>query len=451
MQHTATHDELAELLAKLTPEKALKLAAYAEEQRIAGERAFPTDLILDSLRPTLTQQQAQRTPTALRLFCEPIEDFLVDRRDFKQPGRIARRSIRTLWRWLSDDALRLDLPDLEAQLSSAILSGNVWLQEGLHERLQVEVLRAIEAATQSAESEAARYALARKLGGDDVVHDMQEIGFLIARAQPLSRFKAQLPQRIDTLSDQHLATIRETCAALTGPQAGLKPYAALLVLARLDQPWEAVRLAEGTTDFDAAAEILLADIEGLALDIAGVQPNTFDPAALLPKLDRFVRTCVGLIRELRGKGTANWRQRLLRTHQLAACALNELVEIVPAHIAAALPLTRPGTFSVRRQREPDLSEPPDAFKVRRALELTKFLASSAPYARGGGFHLAHRQAFDAASDHVRAFAESAGRELHAPNRDKHERLEAYLTHAGDILEALLATPDIEQFRYRIAV
>lgn len=446
---TTARDELATLLAALSPEKAMKLAAYAEEQRNSGVRTFPSELILNALRPALSQAQAQRTPTALRMLCEPLEDFLVDRRDFKQAGRIARRSIRSLWRWLSDEALPNDLPDLEAQLSSAILSGNVWLQEGLHERLQHDVLQAIRAASDYAQSDAGRYTLARRLGGDDVLTDMEEIGFLIARARPLALLRARLPQRIETLSDRELAAVRAACEPMTDP--ALKPYAAMLVLTRLDQPWEGLRLIAGDRDFEAAAEVLLTDVEGLALDIAGVQPATFDPAQLLPKVDRFVRSCVGLIRELRGTAQANWRQRLLRTHQLAACALNELAANAPTAIANALPMTRPSTFSMRRNREPDLAEAPDAFKVRRALEWTEFLAASAPYARGGGFQTTHADAFEAACDYVKAYAESAARELHTPDRAKHERLQAYLAHANEILEALLKAPDVEQYRYRAVV
>lgn len=441
-------EELAALLRKLSPEKALKLAAFAEEQRNAGTRAFPSDLILESLRPTLSQLRAERLPTALRMLCEPVEEFLVDRRDFKQPGRIARRSIRALWRWLSEEALPNDLPDLEAQLSSAILSGNVWLQEGLHERLQHDVLQAIRAAADYAQSDAGRYTLARRLGGDDVLTDMEEIGFLIARARPLVQVRTKLPARIETLSDDQLAIVREACDALSAEQSDLKPYAALLVLRRLDQPWEGLRLIGSDRDFEAAAEVLLTDVEGLALDIAGVQPATFDPSFLLPKLDRFVRSCVGLIRELRGAGQANWRQRLLRTHQLAACALNELVAGAPAAIASALPMTRPPALSMRRHREPGLTAVPDPFKLRRALEWTQFLAASAPYARGGGFHEAHAHAFEAACDYVKSYAESAARELHTPDRSKHERLQAYLAHADQILEALLKAPDAEQYRYR---
>ena len=445
---TAARDELAALLGSLSPEKALKLAAFAEEQRNAGVRAFPSALILDSLRPTLSRIQAQRLPTALRMLCEPIEDFLVDRRDFKQPGRIARRSVRALWRWLNDEALRSDLPDLEAQLSSAILSGNVWLQEGLHERLQQDVLQAIRVAADYAQNDAGRYTLARHLGGEDVLTDMEEIGFLLARARPLALVRAKLPPRIETLNDVELAAVREACETLTGDQAGLKSYAALLVVGRLDQPWEGLRLIANDRDFEAAADVLLTDVECLALDIAGVQPATFDSAQLLPKLDRFVRSCVGLIRELRSTGQPNWRQRLLRTHQLAGCALNELVAGAPAAIEQAMPMSKPATFSMRRQREPDLTEAPDTFKMRRALEWTQFLAASAPYAKGGGFHAAHADAFEAACDYVKSYAQSAARELHTPDREKHERLQAYLHCANQVLEALLKAPDIEQYRYR---
>ena len=90
MQLPVKEHELKQFLGSLPSDKALTLAAAVERGRLAGDSKLPADLILEGLRPQLRRMNARRIATPQRLVCEAFADFLVNERDFKQPGRIAR-------------------------------------------------------------------------------------------------------------------------------------------------------------------------------------------------------------------------------------------------------------------------------------------------------------------------------------------------------------------------
>ena len=166
MQLPTKEHELKRLLATLPTDKALTLAAAVERGRLAGDRSLPVEVILDGLRPTLRRVQARRVPTAQRLFCEPFADFLVDDpREYKQPGRIARSTVRALWRWLKD-VLRVGLAELETQVSRAVFSRDMRLQAEVTQRMHAEILSVLRAALDRAvQGSTERRVLAAKFGG----------------------------------------------------------------------------------------------------------------------------------------------------------------------------------------------------------------------------------------------------------------------------------------------
>jgi hypothetical protein len=445
----AKQRELNRFLAALPASRALELAAIAERKRISGERSFPADMILDALRPTLADHEALRTPTPQRLFCEPLADFLVDERDHKQPGRIARASVGALWRWLANDGMPTMLHELEAHISDAVLAENVRRQDDLLLRLRREVLKAMVAALNLAhENRNARYDLAARLGGEEVLIDFEEIAFLLASADELLPLRELLPKRIGTLTDEHIAHVLAARTRANEKNRDLIPYLGLLVLARLDQPWQALRLTgtgrRGRTDLNAVGDLLLADMESMAVDIASTQIDLLDPDALAQKLHRFERLSRGLTEEIRSRHGAQWSQALTRTKQLAYETMEGLFAQAPREVAAALPLAKAGTFSMRRQRQPDLAHDPDPMKLDRALRWTYLLTNTTPAARNGALNNAHRKALDAVSNYLSTYAECAAAELRTPDIEKHARVQAYLKHADELLRLVIGATDDDQ-------
>lgn len=452
----AKQRELSRFLAALPPKRALQLAALAERKRVAGERDFPADLVLDALRPSLAEQEALRTPTPQRLFCEPFADFLVDDREIKQPGRIARSSVRVLWRWLAKDAMGATLHELEAQIGDAVLAENLRLQDDLLQRLRRNVVNVVRIATANAgDNSAARNDLAARLGGEDVLIDIEEVTFLLAAEDDLLPLRETLPKRIDTLKDEHVNQVLAARARLSERKVDLVPYLGLLLLARLDQPWQALRLTgsgrRGRTDFNAVGDILVADAEGLAVDIAATQVDLLNPDKLAAKFHRFDRLTRGLSLEMRNRHGLQWTQALQRIKDLAHGTLEALFAQAPREVAAALPLTKAGPFSMRRHRQPDLASDPDPMKLDRALRWTCLLTNTAPIAPKSALAAQHKKAFEAVSAYLSSYAESAAAELKSPDIEKHTRVQAYLKHADELLNTLIAATEDDDFQHRVAM
>jgi hypothetical protein len=263
------------------------------------------------------------------------------------------------------------------------------------------------------------------------------------------------------LTDQHTSFVRDMYDQLAARRPELCPYVGLLVLSRLKRPWEALRLASvmsrrtneilfSQTDMGIVGDILLADMEHLALDIASVRPDLLDADAVLNKLERFVQMSGGLVREIGVRRDGKWGQRLIKIRQLASDAMDALIVRAPREIMAALPVQRLGAFSGRGPRRPDLSRDPDVQKIERALLWGRLLAGSTPYASGGAFHAAHKDAFEEVSHYLRTYAESMVSELRALDFDKRPRAQEYMQHAETLSDAILGVEETDLMRRRVA-
>ena len=463
MQLPAKEHELKQFLASLPGDKAATLALAVERDRLQGKPGMPADLILGGLRPVLRTTSARRVPIPQRLVCEPFADFLInDPRDFKQAGRISRSSIRALWRWLAKDGLRVTLAEFESQIGYAILQRESQLQADMVARLQSEIVAAVRMALgRSGDGLAERRALAVKLGGEDALSDVEEMALLLSGGNELAPLRGLLPRRIDTLTEQHTTFVRDLYDQLAGRRPELCPYVGLLVLARLKRPWEALRLATvmsqrtdeilfSQTDMGIVGDLLLADMEHLALDIASVRPDSLESDALLDKLDRFVQMSGGLVREIGVKRDGKWGQRLIKIRQLASDAMDALIARAPREIIAALPVQKLGAFGGRGPRRPDLSRDPDVSKVERALLWGKLLAGSTPYAGGGAFYSSHKTAFEEVSQYLRQYADSMVTEFRTLDFGKRPRAQSFMAHAEALSDAVLGVEETDVMRRRAA-
>lgn len=462
MRSTAREIELRNLLASLPPEKATRLANAVERSRLTGETGLPAPLILEGLRPTLRKVTTRRTPTAQRLFCEAFSDFLVDARDFKQAGRISRSTIPALWQWLLREGLRDRLALHETGIAAAVLARDPGAEEQRVRSLQQEAVAALAPALlRAASSGPEQRALASKLGGDDALADVQEIALLLSGAGELTPLRGLLPRRIDMLTDQNMALVRDLYEDLSARKPDLCPYVGLLVLSRLRRPWEVLRLAAirdsradqllfRQGDMAIIGDILLADMEHLALDIASVRPDAMDTDAILNRLDRFTQMSGGLVREIGSRRDGKWGQRLIKIRQLASDAMDMLIARVPREIASALPAQRPALPIGRGQTRPDLAREPDVGRMERALAWGRLLAGATPYAGGGDFHRSHRQAFEEVSMYLTEYTDSIAAVLKSLDASRRPRAQAYLGHAQALVATILGHEEAEQMRRRVA-
>ena len=108
-QQPTIRQKLASYLAQLPQPTVLKLASGLERERLRGTAGLPYEMILSGLRPLLASFTGKRpgAPDAVRQFCRPFEDLLVDVDDEGvRQGRISRASVMRVWAWLEDDLRR---------------------------------------------------------------------------------------------------------------------------------------------------------------------------------------------------------------------------------------------------------------------------------------------------------------------------------------------------------
>jgi hypothetical protein len=253
--------------------------------------------------------------------------------------------------------------------------------------------------------------------------------------------------------------VRDLYEELAIRKPELCPYVGLLVLSRLRRPWEVLRLAAIRTskgdeplfrqqDMAIIGDILLADMEHMALDIASVRPDAMDTDAILNRLDRFTQMSSGLVREIGSRRDGKWGQRLIKIRQLASDAMDMLIARVPREIAAALPMQKAGGVVTRGPGRADLSREPELGRIERALAWGRLLAGATPYAGSGGFHKSHKQAFEDVSTYLMGYSESVVAALRTLDPARRPRAQTYLVHAQALSATILGHEEAEQMRRR---
>lgn len=461
MQLPAKEEELKRFLASLPLDKAMALAAAVERERLTGSSKMPVDTILEALRPML-RKAGRRIPTPRRLFCVAFEDLLIDGpREEKQTGRILRSSVAKLWQWLEAEGLKDKLATLEKAIAAAILARETKREHDLVAQLRAVAADAVrQSFGQIPKEGAARRSLALKFGGEDGLADIEEIALILDAGHEFEAIRAKLPRQVDTLTNEHLATIRDIYDDLSARRPELCPYVALILLPRLAKPWEALRLAGvvsrrrdetlfSETDMGVVGDLLLADMEQLTDDLTAAPPHKLNPGVVLPKLERFVQMSNGLIREIGVRKGSKWGQHLIKVRHLMSDAMDALITRAGVEVVAVLPMQKLGAFAGGAPRRPDLQRDVDKLKLERALKWGELLAGSAKFATDGAFHSAHREAFDRVAAHLRAYADAMVQELRTIDEDRRTRAEEFVAAAQSLGDAVLGTDETDLFRRRV--
>lgn len=461
-QLPAKEEELKRYLASLPLDKAVALAAAVERERLLGKTAMPVDMILEALRPMLRQAR-RRVPTPRRLFCVAFEDLLIDGpREEKQTGRILRASIGKLWLWLENEGLKDRLGALEQEIAKAIIAHETKRQNELVAQLRAAAADAIRTSIGQIErgQGPVRRALALRFGGEEGLADIEEIGLILSAAHEFDTIHAKLPRHIDGLTSEHLAVIRDIYDDLAERRPELCPYVPLILLPRLAKPWEVLRLAGvvsrrrdetlfSESDMGVVGDLLLDDMGHLADEIAAAPPHRMNPAAVLPKLERFVQMSNGVIREIGVHRSSKWGRHLVKVRHLMSDAMDALIARAAIEIVAVLPLQRLGAFAGLAPRRPDLTRAVEQPRLERALDWGHLLAGSAKFATDGAFHAAHSDAFERVAAHLRLYADAMVQELRTIDDLHRPRAEEYVAAAQALGDAVLGPEETDLFRRRV--
>jgi hypothetical protein len=448
---------LTAFLGTLPEALALRLAKAVEMDRLAEGKALPHDLILAGLRPILRNAVGvERTPSPLRLFCQPFEDLLTPQaRKEKLIGRIPLSSISPVWEWLS----RTLLPEETSRYTAATRADVLGFRADNANLRAQEFWQAASAAILTAIStDVGRKGARAALGGDVVLADAREMALLLSIGPHVVEIQKKLPAETPALTEELLWSLRTVYDAVVANVPDAAPYVAVVTMNRLARPWEALRLPLAisrqtqdtlisSTDMGLVGEILFAEIETHAVAIRSARQPQFDADDLVLHIGEFAKLSGGMVKEVEMRRDGRWGQRLLKDRAALAEVMDGYMKRAPREVLAALPTLKTGSYS-GGPRIPDISRPPDAEKLDRAIRYAKIITGCRSFAAAASFGASLANAQDEIVAALRSYCEDLLKELRAAEGDKRANAEKYFALAVDLTGMFLSAEEGEFLRRR---
>jgi hypothetical protein len=446
---------LSAFLGGLPESIALRLAKAVEVDRLSGGVLLPHETILAALRPALRlKKDSERTATPLRLFCEPFEDLLIAQQGKeKRKGRIARSSVAPMWNWIS----QVLMPEAAAGYAEGTKAALL----GIHPGEVREYMRSFWSMVSPAMREAIakdRKGVRAALGGDLVLADVEEIALLLSAAGEILALHDKFPRGTPQLTEDMIWVLRDVYDALVKTAPDVAPYVPVIVMSRLERPWEALKLPLhisrqtsdtliSNTDMGLAGEVLLGDLEVHSAAVKTVRHPIFEPVELAHHVKEFSRLSNGLTQEVELRRDGDWHKRLMKDRTTVADTLEGLMERAPREIVAALPVAKTGSYG-GGPKAPDIKHAPDADKVERGLRYAKLVALCRPIAAAASFGAAQKDAQQEASIHLKSYSDDIVRELRTAEGPKREIAERFFNLATEFTAVLFSEEEAEFLRRR---
>jgi hypothetical protein len=394
--------QLTAFLSHVSPEIALQLATALERDRLAGGSGLPFEAILSGLRPRLRQlapEARRRIPTPQRLFFEVIEGMITDSLGEKTAGRIARRSLEPIWRWLQTcEKERLD--PLREKIAQQVLNGDQAAALQTQKQFDAIVGEAIRAAVKKVEQGAkAGKDLVQAVGGQRAFEDMRELGRVLQISDEIRELKSALPPVLDAEVPEQLDMIRAAFERSVEKSLSGAPYLVLSLSPRVIHPWELLGIAAKlvraehdqqlkASELGMVGEWLVNGLEAEAAGLKALKPADFDPAKADEILRRFALLQAGMTREVGMRKDGTWGKRLLKTRGLVSDAMQGLLERIVKDLQLALPMERASSGSRSGALVPTFKDFPDRQVDARLPAMAKFLATAKQFAGQLGFSVA---------------------------------------------------------------
>jgi hypothetical protein len=306
-------------------------------------------------------------------------------------------------------------------------------------------------------------AAAKRLGGTAALEDAFEIALLLGGAQKIGELQTRLPKPIGTLTEEDIAFLRDVFDRLSesDTDSDLAPYVALIMLGRLERPWEGLRLIAAlsrkstdtlisNTDLGIVGELLFGDLDVHVKKIQAVRPPDFDPEPLLSSLAGFAELSTGMVKELAIRRDGKWGQRLAKDRGAVAQVLEDLLERAPKEILGALPTVKVGSFA-KGPKPLDLSRVPDPERVAKAMRYAHLMVHCRPFAVAAAFNAKLTEAFDQTAASLRTYGEDTLRELRAATAETRSNVDAHFAVMLQLCTLVLGAEETDFLRRRARV
>lgn len=390
---TSIRQKLASYLAQLPQPAVLKLASGLERERLRGTVGLPYEMILSGLRPLLATFTGKRpgTPDAVRQFCRPFEDLLVDADDDgARQGRISRTSVMRVWAWLEDELMPDALPDLKKRIADHTLKGDDVALEAavsvMHASAATAIFTAIEEARQNAEK---REQVEKRLGGESGFEDACEIASVLSVAPSMLQLQAELPKRIDDFSDGKVTVLKDAYEKVSDASSAGALYLPFAVMGRLREPSQILRFVRKVAhqrndmiisrcELSVFGENLLADMEKIAHRADALRPGHADLDVFLEDVRRFAHLSKGFASEIDLRRNGEWGQRLLAMRARLSAVISQEMSRFETELVRAFPFHQFGQYGRGGPMRPDLAKAPDPARIERVTACLRFVNGVTP-------------------------------------------------------------------------
>lgn len=380
-ESSALVDQLRTYLGTLPPKTRARLVREIETARLKGQAEPAHGFILEAVRHVMREEAeaAERTGSPQRLFCEPLEPFLVDEAgDAKHCGFIHRASLNHIWRWLVRDSdIAADLRDREREATAALLDGDEAKAAEISRAMRADAAPVIQAAlAETASDSRARMKFAVQLGGGRVVDDLEDMLAILRHEEKLAKFAARLPDEIAVLDDELATSILRRLRDETQ-----LVYPLILVFRRLYQPAGLLRLLtlhERTDDgkrlvrsrLAPCVDIVAAEMEIVLERLARSVGRPSEYEAHVLAIRRFYDLANGLGVAIELDGVPEWRNMLAAQRRRASEILSSDVQNIPGAVRRALRT---------RRREGERRTAPSEEAIQEAEHAVRSMVALRPY------------------------------------------------------------------------
>ena len=444
---------LQAFLGSLPGDIALRLARAVEVDRLMDGTALPHDMILDGLRPILrSRERDNRTPTPLRLFCQPFEDILSSApRTKKQKASIGRASVLPVWLWVSRTLMPEHAGAFIADIKALVLAhkldeatrraGQFWTLAGLRIR---------ETLADTAGRKTARDILKDEM----LLADADEMALLLLTGTDILKIQAVLPKYVPLLSEDLLWQLRAIYDELVMSNPDAAPYVAVVTMNRLVKPWEALRLPLmisrqtsdtliSQTDMGLVGEILFNRLDALQATILSTRHPLFEAEPLLVQVQNFAELSSAVVKEIAVRRDGEWGVRLMKDRVAVGKAMEGFMDRAPKDFAAALPLQKSGGPKMS-----DFSRAGDAGKQALALRYTRLVVGCRNFAAAASFAAKQKAVYEELCAYLRRHNEDLVKELRGPDADRRTNAESQFDFCCELTALLFSEEEAELLRRR---
>jgi hypothetical protein len=385
MSQTST-ERLRDYLAQLPPQSQALLMREFERAIERGEDMAVANFVLEQLRKVVRGTDEDdyarpRTDDPARLLYAPLEPFLVESNFPVRIGQIRRTSLQPIWQWLERDGAPEAARVFQAALAGIRQSGDAAGLESATRKFQLAAADAIITAATPAAGDDRQRTLSR-IGPPNVVEDLLSVGGVLRARETLDTLASRMPGQMRVFSEAQIASVTTALNVPTLQTPQLLPFALSLIMQRLAQPWQIIRLAVkmaasddelrvAATPYGVAVTIALHELSFLTAwvrtDIRrGQFENVGEPLKILHDGVRGLRT------ELDLRNDSAWGRQLTTIRAEISNALKSEIESVSGRVRRIL----------RQRSDKDVAAAPkiDDAEVEEIAALIDFVAVCRTYA-----------------------------------------------------------------------